>query len=66
MFELGVSFDELFCAATGEAYGDATVFVFAFDAYHGTDAVFRVADFLAEERIGFGYALDGGKGGAGS
>jgi hypothetical protein len=46
--QLRVFFNEFFCAPAGEAYGDAAVvIVVAFDAYHGADAKFRVADFAA-------------------
>jgi hypothetical protein len=51
--QLGVFFDEFFCAATGEAYGDAAVIVIvALDAYYGADAEFGMANFAAEHGIG--------------
>ena len=59
--QLGVFFDEFLCAAAGEAHGDATiVVVLAFDAHHGSDAVFRMADFASEHGIGGGAAPRGG------
>src|SRR5437667_7589947 len=52
--ELSVAFDEFFCAAAGEADGDATVVFIAFNADDGADSIFRMADFAAEHRIGWG------------
>ena len=54
--ELGVAFDEFFCAATGEADGEAAVVFIAFDGDDGADAEFGMADFTAEHGIGWGAA----------
>ncbi len=52
LLELGVAFYEFFCAAAGEGDRETAVVVLAFDADDGADTVFRMADSLAEERIG--------------
>src|SRR5882672_12792853 len=50
--ELGVTFDEFFCAAAREADGDAAVVFVAFNSDNGANAVFRVAYFAAEHGVG--------------
>src|SRR5277367_6936910 len=55
--ELGVFFDEFFCAAAAEAYGDAAVVVIvAFDADYGAYTEFGMPDFAAEHGIVAGAA----------
>jgi len=51
LLELGVTFDEFFGAAAGKGDGKAAIVVIAFDADDGADAVFRVTDSSAEQRI---------------
>ena len=58
--ELGVAFDEFYCATTGETNGETAVVFIAFDADDRTDAVFRMADFAAEHGICFDAAANGG------
>src|SRR5258708_17939428 len=59
LFQLGVALDEFFCAPARETDGDAPVFVVAFDADDGADAVTRMANFLAEKRVCVGAASGG-------
>src|SRR5881394_1060407 len=54
--ELGVALDEFFCAAAGEADGEAAIIFIAFDADDGADSVFGMANFAAEHGIGWGTA----------
>src|SRR5258705_12677653 len=54
--ELRVTFDEFFCAAPGEADGEAAVVFITFDTDDGADSVFRVTNFAAEHGIGWGAA----------
>src|SRR2546430_13045207 len=54
--ELGVALDEFFCAAAGEADGEAAVVFVAFDADDSADAIFGVANFAAEQGVGWGAA----------
>src|SRR5256885_14682936 len=54
--ELGVAFDEFFCAAAGEAHGEAAVVFISFDTDDGADAVFGMANFAAEHGVGWGAA----------
>jgi hypothetical protein len=48
LLEVGVAFDELFCAAAGEADAQAAVFVVAFDSNHGPHTIFCVPNFLTK------------------
>jgi hypothetical protein len=57
--ELGVAFDEFFGAAAGEGDGEFAVVFVAFDTDDSADAVFGVADFLAEHGIGGGFFAEG-------
>src|SRR5258707_15533764 len=59
LFQLRVALDEFFCAPARETDGDAPVFVVAFDADDGADAVTRMASFLAEKRVCIGAASGG-------
>jgi len=59
LLELGVAFYEFLGAAAGEGDGEAAVVFITFDSDDGAYAVFGVADFLADERIGTGSAADG-------
>ena len=60
--ELGVAFDEFFGAAAGEGDGEFAVVFVAFDGDDGADAVFGVADFLAEHGVGGGGFFAEGEG----
>src|SRR5260370_4838483 len=55
--ELSVTFDKLFRAATGEAHGQAAVFVIALDAHDGSNAEAWMTDFASEQGIGIAAAL---------
>ena len=54
MGELGVALDDFFGAAAGKSNGEFAVVFVAFDRDYGPDAVFGVADFLAEHGVGAG------------
>ena len=56
-FELCVAFDEFLGAATRETDGDAAVFIVAFNADDGANAVGGVTHFASEHWIGIGTAL---------
>src|SRR6266704_3767749 len=51
--ELGVAFDEFFCASAREADGEAAVVFVTFDADDSANAVFGMANFAAEHGIGW-------------
>src|SRR5208282_806672 len=57
--QICVAFDELFRAASRETYGDSAIVLFAFHTDYGSNAIIRVANFLAEQRIGLAAAFDG-------
>src|SRR6202022_3059403 len=59
LFQLGVALDEFFCAPARETDGETPVFIVAFDADDGPDAVTRMANFLAEKRVCIGAAPGG-------
>src|SRR5215469_3699725 len=59
LFQLGVALDEFFCAAAGKAHGNTTVFVVAFDADDGSDAVAWMAHSSAEHGIRVATAFCG-------
>ena len=58
MLKLRVAFDEFFRAATGKSDGEATVVFVAFDADNGANAVFGMANSLAEQGICIRTAAD--------
>jgi|SRR5580704_4967739 hypothetical protein len=59
LLEVGVTFYEFFCAAAGETYAQATVFVVALYSDYCAYAVFCVADLLSQQGIGVGTAFEG-------
>src|SRR2546423_1114086 len=59
LLEGGVALHEFLGAAAWETDRELAVFIIAFDADDGTDAIVGVADFLAEERIAVFAALCG-------
>ena len=54
--EVGVALNEFFCAAAGEAHGDAAILFVAFYTNYCAYAVFGVADFAAEHGVGWSAA----------
>src|SRR5580704_8911268 len=59
LLQVGVAFDEFFCAAAREADAQAAVVFVAFHSHYRAYAIFCVADFLAEQGIGVGSAFEG-------
>src|SRR5271157_6126047 len=57
--KIRVAFDKFLCAASWETHGDAPVVIFAFHADDCSNAVFRMTDLLAKQRIGLAAAHDG-------
>ena len=51
LLQLGIALDEFFCATAGKADGDAAVFIVAFDAHDGSDAVAGMAYLSPEHGI---------------
>ena len=66
LLEVGVAFYEFFCAPAGKADGEAAVVFIAFHTDDGTDTIFGVADFCAEQRICLGGAFYSAEGVGGS
>src|ERR1700722_13285329 len=60
LFELRVSLDKLFRAASGEAHGHTAVFVVAFDSNDGSDAEAWMANFAPQHGVGIATALRSG------
>src|SRR5271154_3150879 len=58
-FQLGVALDKFLCATARKTYRDAAVFLVAFDADDGSNAVARVADLATEHGIRVGTTFDG-------
>ena len=58
LLELGVTLDEFFCAAAGEAHAQPAIVVVALDTDDRADSILGMANFLAEERIGVLAALE--------
>ena len=56
LFQLGVAFDEFFCAPPRETDGKAAVLIIAFDADNRAYAEIRVANLLAQKRVRVGSA----------
>ena len=50
--EIRVTFDQLFRSVALKADGEFAIFALAFDIDDGSNAVFRVTDARADERIG--------------
>src|SRR5215470_12327336 len=59
LLEVRVAFDEFLGAAAGEGDGEAAIVFVAFNADDGAHAVFGVANFLADQRIGASTTADG-------